>query len=133
VEQLGAVYERLLDVDPAEFDGLAPTPVRRADPGSGRHSPRRKETGTFYTPQPLADFVVRRTLAPLVADASPDDILALRVVDPSMGSGAFLVSACRYLAGAYTEALVRDGHADADDLDDDERARIRPEENRCPS
>jgi hypothetical protein len=52
VEQLGAVYERLLDVDPAEFDGLAPTPVRRADPGSGRHSPRRKETGTFYTPQP---------------------------------------------------------------------------------
>ena len=28
---------------------------------------QRKQTGTFYTPQPLAEFVVRRTLAPLVA------------------------------------------------------------------
>ena len=73
---------------PAESNGV---------PAGLRHSARRKQTGTFYTPQPLAEFVVRRTLAPLVSGRSADAILALRVVDPAMGSGAFLVAACRYL------------------------------------
>ena len=41
-------------------------------------------------------------------DATPERILQLRVVDPAMGSGAFLVAACRYLAAAYEAALVRD-------------------------
>jgi hypothetical protein len=91
----------------------------------GRHSVRRKETGTFYTPQPLAEFVVRRTLAPLVAGATPDRILALRVVDPAMGSGAFLVAACRYLAGAYERALIDEGHMAATDFDEDRRTAIR--------
>src|SRR5207253_151179 len=66
----------------------------------------RKSTGTFYTPQPIADFVVRRTLGPLVRGLPPEDILRLRIVDPAMGSGAFLVAACRYLAAAYEAALV---------------------------
>src|SRR5262249_15689591 len=61
----------------------------------------RKQPGTFYTPQPIADYLVRRTLEPLVRDATPDRILRLRIVDPAMGSGAFLVAACRYLAGVY--------------------------------
>jgi hypothetical protein len=59
---------------------------------------RRKASGSFYTPRSLTEFIVRRTLAPLVHDASPDDVLGLRVLDPAMGSGAFLVAACRYLA-----------------------------------
>ena len=32
----------------------------------------RKATGTFYTPQPIADYLVRRTLGPLVHDASSE-------------------------------------------------------------
>ena len=44
----------------------------RAPSKSARHSDRRKQTGTFYTPQSLCDFVVRRTLAPLVAGRSAD-------------------------------------------------------------
>ena len=87
VEQLGAVYERVLDLD-----------------HPGAHSAARKQSGTFYTPQPLAEFVVRRTLAPLVTGAASDAILALRVVDPAMGSGAFLVAACRHLAGGVRPA-----------------------------
>src|SRR6185436_18129556 len=67
----------------------------------------RKATGSFYTPQPIADYLVRRTLGPLVRDAAPDRILRLRVLDPAMGSGAFLVAACRYLADAYESALIR--------------------------
>ena len=73
-----------------------------------RGGDRRKSTGSFYTPQSLTDYVVRRTLHPLVADAASDRILELRVVDPAMGSAAFLVSACRYLARAYERALIRE-------------------------
>jgi len=123
VEQLGAVYERVLDLDPDVLPDGRPPAGRSI--GLRRHSRRRKETGTFYTPQPLAEFVVRRTLSPLVRGATTDDILSLRVVDPAMGSGAFLVAACRFLARAYETALVDEGRCAETDLDDTERANIR--------
>jgi hypothetical protein len=90
-----------------------------------RGSGVRKATGSFYTPQPLADYLVRRTLGPLVQDAAPDHILRLRVVDPAMGSGAFLVAACRFLAGAYESALVRHGGCHSSDIGESERVSIR--------
>ena len=116
VEQLGAVYETLLDYEPRS-DG------RRISLETG--SGLRKATGTFYTPQSIADYVVRRTLAPLVAGAAPDVLLRLRVVDPAMGSGAFLVAACRYLAAAYEASLIRSGHCHPSDIGERERAGIR--------
>ena len=119
VEQLGAVYERVLDLDPRTLGAV------RSAQSATRHSRRRKQTGTFYTPQSLADFVVRRTLAPLVVGMPADRILDLRVLDPAMGSGAFLVAACRYLSSAYETALIDEGRATPADLDEDERACIR--------
>jgi Eco57I restriction-modification methylase len=116
VEQLGAVYETLLDYEPAADAGVV---TLRS--GSGV----RKATGTFYTPQPIAEYLVRRTLAPLLRGRSAAEILQLRVVDPAMGSGAFLVAACRYLASAYEAALVRDGGCHASDVDEAQRAMIR--------
>ena len=89
--------------------------------GSGR----RKATGSFYTPQPIAQYLVRRTLAPLVQAATPDQILSLKVLDPAMGSGAFLVAACSYLAQAYEAALVREGAIQATDFGPSEQATIR--------
>ena len=122
VEQLGAVYERVLDLDPKP---ISEGPAARLRANITTHSSKRKQSGTFYTPQPLAEFVVRRTLAPLVTGATSDAILSLRVVDPAMGSGAFVVAACRYLATAYARALVDEGRCAAVDLDDSERANIR--------
>ena len=119
VEQLGGVYERLLDFDPASSAG------RASVPGVLVRGERRKSTGAFYTPRPLTEYLVRRALAPLVATASPDSILALRVLDPAMGSGAFLVAACRYLAAAYEAALVRAGGVSTDDISDRDRADYR--------
>ncbi len=119
VEQLGAVYERVLDINPG--DRTAWRTRRRV----ARHSETRKASGTFYTPQALSDFLVRRTLTPLVSGATSDDILGLRVVDPSMGSGAFLVSACRFLASAYEEALVEEGRTAPVEFDEHERADVR--------
>lgn len=117
VEELGAVYERVIG-----FDDINDTGEARK---RGRHGALRKDTGTFYTPQALADFVVQRTLAPLVEGRTADRLLDLRIVDPAMGSGAFLVAALRYLTAAYERALVRDGRCDASDITDAERTSFR--------
>jgi hypothetical protein len=93
----------------------------RLEPGSGV----RKATGTFYTPRAITTYLVRRTLAPLAEDTSPEAILALRIVDPAMGSGAFLVAACRYLADAYESALIAAGGCHASDISDGDRRLFR--------
>jgi hypothetical protein len=116
VEELGAVYETLLDYEP-RVEGRSVS----LQTGSGA----RKATGTFYTPQPIADYLVRRTLGPLVRDAGPDRILQLRIVDPAMGSGAFLVAACRFLGSAYEASLVRSGGCHSSDIGETERVGIR--------
>ena len=80
----------------------------------------RRSTGTHYTPRSLTEPIVQHTLEPLVyagpaeglppADwklKSPKEILALKVCDLAMGSGAFLVQACRYLAERLVEAWER--------------------------
>ena len=119
VEQLGGVYERVLDIEPVTAKS---EPAGRA---RVRRSERRKSTGSFYTPRALTEFLVRRTLAPLVADAAPDAILSLKILDPAMGSGAFLVAACRYLASAYEAAVMRDEGVAGGELDERDRADFR--------
>ncbi len=73
----------------------------------------RRRTSSHYTPRSLSAPIVRRTLEPLLAcmgDAPPSDrILNLKVCDPAMGSGAFLVEACRYLADQLVAAWTREG------------------------
>jgi hypothetical protein len=110
VEQLGSVYERLLD----------DMPVR-----PGAHRSRRNASGSFYTPLPITDYLVRVTLGPLVAGRDASSILELRVLDPAMGSGAFLVSACRFLASAVERAMVAEGTLDEHEIGETERARMR--------
>jgi hypothetical protein len=119
VEQLGGVYERILDFDPewASDDG---SPLVRFV-----RSGRRKAAGAFYTPRSLTEYVVRRTLAPLVADATPQRILSLRILDPAMGSGAFLVAACRYLSAAYEAAVIREDSLAIGDFSERDRAGFR--------
>ena len=117
VEQLGSIYERVLDFTPHHDPATGAAALRRGGP--------RKSSGSFYTPRALTEFVVRRTLEPLVADRSPEDILKLKVLDPAMGSGAFLVAACRFLARAYESSLARSGVAGAEDLSGRDRAGFR--------
>ncbi|MEE1931192.1 DNA methyltransferase [Streptomyces sp. TRM 70351] len=90
----------------------------------------RRDSGTHYTPRALAEEIVLHTLDPLCfSPGSPDgiprpadgtqpaewrvrpasELLALKILDPAMGSGAFLVSACRYLSQRVVEAWDRDG------------------------
>jgi hypothetical protein len=96
VEQLGAVYERVLEYQPTRRAGVLQLT---------RTSHDRKSTGSFYTPRAVTDFLVRRALHPLVSGRSAEEILQLRVLDPAMGSGAFLVGASRYLSHAVEKSL----------------------------
>jgi len=117
VEQLGAVYERVLEYRPG----------RVGDEPLTRDRDRRQASGTFYTPRTVTAFLVRQTLAPLVTGRSAEEILALRVLDPAMGSGAFLVSACRFLATAVEEARLRDGEWHPGEVTAAERSSLRRE------
>lgn len=77
----------------------------------------RRESGTHYTPKSLTEKIVGETLTPIVYRGpaegaaredwklkSADELLDLKVCDPAMGSGAFLVQACRWLADRLVEA-----------------------------
>jgi hypothetical protein len=75
-------------------------------------SEARRRSGSHYTPRELTEPIVRTTLDPILArlrgddgkPPGPDAILDLKVCDPAMGSGAFLVEACRYLGDALLES-----------------------------
>ncbi|WP_405389130.1 hypothetical protein OG596_15115 [Streptomyces sp. NBC_01102] len=103
-------------------------------------SGNRRNTGTHYTPKKLAEEVVEHTLAPLCFSPGPAEgadvgvwkakpaaeLLKLRVLDPAMGSGAFLVSACRYLSDRVVDAWLRDGLPDEvrRDVGEDDRDEL---------
>ena len=75
-------------------------------------SEERRRSGSHYTPRELTEPIVRTALEPILARLSeesggsvhPEQILDLKVCDPAMGSGAFLVEACRQLADVLIEA-----------------------------
>jgi len=83
----------------------------------------KRDSGTAYTTKELADEVVEHALAPLVYSPGPaegaepadwklrpsSELLALKVCDPAVGSGAILVAACRYLADRLVEAWTAEG------------------------
>ena len=125
VQQLGSIYERLLEREPVLDGGHV---VTRLNPYA------RKDSGSFYTPQELVDLVIERTLKPLVDERcaafvaraaelkgdrrSKDERLAdlialdpaeavldLRVLDPAMGSGHFLVTAIDFLSDHIAELV----------------------------
>ena len=126
VQQLGSLYERLLEREPVrDGDGkilIRPNPYAR------------KDSGSFFTPQELVDLVVDQTLKPLVeerlrtfekraaklkSDRRPKDqrraelltldpaeaVLNLKVLDPAMGSGHFLVTAVDFLSDYVAELI----------------------------
>jgi hypothetical protein len=77
----------------------------------------RRETGTHYTPKSLTESIVETTLEPVAyvgpAEGKPREewqlkssaeLLELKICDPAMGSGAFLVQVCRWLSERLVEA-----------------------------
>ncbi len=95
---LGSIYEHLLEYHLTVKDGKVsdlPNPKER------------KSTGSYYTPKYIVDYIVENAIGPLIDDIikktddpseQVDQILALNVLDPAMGSGHFLVGATNYIA-----------------------------------
>ena len=126
VQQLGSIYERLLEQELVrDGETLAVRPNIFA----------RKNTGSYYTPDDLVGLIVRETIDPLIqsrmnafiAEATdlestplPEDrkvgrlkrldpaekILELKVCDPAMGSGHFLVNLVDHLSDCVIAAMA---------------------------
>ena len=126
VQQLGSIYERLLEREPVRDDdgkiSIRPNPYAR------------KDSGSFYTSQELVDLIVERTLKPLAEERlqafedkaaelksdrrskqerreeldqldPAEAVLDLKVLDPAMGSGHFLVTAVDFLSDKIAELI----------------------------
>jgi len=127
VQQLGSIYERLLEFELSHDDeeGLIVRPNLFA----------RKSSGSYYTPDELVGLILRETLEPLITDrteafntkaeALRDDprdddskiallhgldpaeaLLGLRIVDPAMGSGHFLVNLVDFLSDTIINTMA---------------------------
>ncbi len=106
VADLVAALDRVIDRD-ATPDFVPPdTPILQP-------TDERRRSGSHYTPRSLTEPIVSEALRPIFdrlgPEARPEQILDLKVLDPTTGSGAFLVEACRQLAARLVEAWARHG------------------------
>ncbi len=105
VDELHAALDRVLDKDATQ--DIVPSGALVLQPNE-----ERRRSGSHYTPRGLTEPIVRHTLAPLLdrlrggdgRAPTPEQILDLKICDPAMGSGAFLVETCRQLADALIDA-----------------------------
>jgi hypothetical protein len=127
VETVGSLYENLVGftierrADGRGY-GLAPTDARR-------------RSGSHFTPRSLTEPIVRATLGPVLdalgARPKPESVLGVKVCDPAMGAGAFLVEACRQLGDALAQSWEWHGRPDSVARADDRVAAARAQVARC--
>jgi hypothetical protein len=144
VQQLGSIYERLLEHEVVRDGSLVDIRPNIF---------ARKGSGSYYTPDSLVSLIIRETIDPLIADRlklfrdkaadlTSDDqdslrrltalkkvdpaeaILSLKICDPAMGSGHFLVSLVDYLTDQVIEAMAT--AEAAVDWADEERSYVSP-------
>ena len=121
VNDLHAALDRVLDH--AATPDLVPRGGLVLQPNE-----ERRRSGSHYTPRELTEPIVRHTLAPLLerlrgedgGAPRPEQVLDLKICDPAMGSGAFLVETCRQLADALIEAWGAHGATPDIPPDEDE-------------
>jgi len=132
VRHLGSIYEGLLEYKllvaddemvavkrggkeqwiPATETGSSRV-LERVQPGSvylATDRGERKATGSYYTPDYIVKYILEHTVGPLIEEKMKEDdpiegVLSLKILDPAMGSGHFLVEATDRLAHALVEAL----------------------------
>ena len=122
VEDVVAALEGRIDRDATPDLVPAQTPVLQP-------TDERRRSGSHYTPSTLTGPIVADALRPLFdrlgPSPAPDRILDLKILDPAMGSGAFLVEACRQLARKLVDAWHAHGGPPAIPPDEDELLHAR--------
>ena len=120
-EDLHAALDRVLDK--AATPDLVPPGTLVLQPNE-----ERRRSGSHYTPRELTEPIVRHTLAPILdrlrgedgRAPTPERILDVKICDPAMGSGAFLVETCRQLADTLIDAWGAHGEMPVIPPDEDE-------------
>ena len=100
---LGSIYEHLLefhlDVKNNKIEELP-------------NANDRKKSGSYFTPKRVVDYIVKSSIEPLIEDIIKNNsdkqiqiekILSLKILDPAMGSGHFLVGVIEYVAKRLCE------------------------------
>ncbi|MDL0133791.1 Eco57I restriction-modification methylase domain-containing protein [Halobacterium salinarum] len=153
---LGSIYEGLLEYkldvanEPLTVEDGEYTPanegedieVSRGDVYLRTDAGERKVTGSYYTPEYVVEYIVDETLGPLVedirlefagsyenfADKFAERVFDLKVLDPAMGSGHFLVNAVDYLAREIIDAQERQDQQAIEAGNEEEISEPRTEE-----
>src|SRR6185437_6657539 len=121
-KKAGTQAELLAALEKKIAHAVTPNPVNK---GAMIFQPsdERRRSGSHYTPRSLTEPIVRKTLEPVLKQLgdkpTPKQLLELKVCDPAMGSGAFLVEVCRQLG----DVLVKAWHLH------DQVPRIPPDED----
>ncbi|HEY3894980.1 MAG TPA: DNA methyltransferase [Pseudonocardiaceae bacterium] len=129
-EELGSVYESLLELHPS-YD-----PENQTFTLVGAAGNERKETGSYYTPSSLTEALLDSALNPVLNEAAavPGDaeakiaaLLGVTVCDPACGSGHFLVAAARRIARRVAQLRSGENEPSPDLV----RAAMREVVSRC--
>ncbi len=114
-EELGSVYESLLELQPWLKTETMPWSFGFIGDGAKVKGSARKLSGSYYTPPTLVDEIIKSALVPVLEDTirnNPADprraLLKLKVVDPACGSGHFLLAAARRIAAEVVRVASPD-------------------------
>ena len=91
IQHLGNIYEGLLEYEPTVQDSSERVQLTK-------DKSKRKASGSYYTSEAIVRSMVENTLGPLCERKTFEEILRLKVLDPAMGSGHFLIGVIDYLA-----------------------------------
>jgi hypothetical protein len=116
-EELGSVYEGLLELhlDAAEWPNRF-----KLSTSAGNE---RKTSGSYYTPDSLVQCLLDSALEPVIQAATKgkkgaeaaEAVLNLKVCDPAVGSGHFLIAAAHRLAKHVARARAGDSEPTPDE------------------
>ncbi|MCL2416860.1 MAG: N-6 DNA methylase [Bacteroidales bacterium] len=102
VEILGSAYEQFL--------GKQITLSKVGGRPTIEHKPEvRKAGGVYYTPQYIVDYIVEHTVGKLIKGKTPKEVSKIKIVDPSCGSGSFLIGAYQYLLNWHKDFYSENG------------------------
>jgi hypothetical protein len=115
-EELGSVYESLLELVPVVDLQAKEFRFVGIDDDESTAGNVRKSTGSYYTPSFLVDQLIKTALVPVVErtiEENPENaeeaILNLSIIDPACGSGHFLLAAARKTAEYLAMVRNTDG------------------------
>ena len=115
VDIIGSVYERFIGKTIHIRTGARPRVDVELKPEV------RKAGGVYYTPQYIVNYIVEKSLGSLLEGRSPKEIAKIKVLDPSCGSGSFLIRVferiCEHYVRWYSEhpEQQREGNCFIDD------------------